>query len=178
MAPSRKAARPSGCIPASEDQFKAIGGEIMGRDPEGRSTAVFETQWRSFFGVDPGVVVQVWDLIEVPYFHDGDLSQAKPKHLLWALLFLRKYGDESEMAKLVGKDGKAIDEQTFRKWSKIFIRRIALRKYDVVRVVLAPLPLLLLLLSYCRSLLLVHLFLSYRRLFGRTGRLETLVMTV
>ena len=105
----------------------------MGRDPEGRSESVFLTRWLSFFGVDPAVVVQVWDMIQVPFIDDGDLSHAQPKHLLWALLFLRKYGDESEMAKLVGDfSSGAVDEKTFRKWRTVFVKRIASLKYDVV----------------------------------------------
>ena len=119
-------------MPLTEDEVKRIGGEIMSRDPEGRSESVFLTRFLSFFGVDPAVVVEVWDLIQVPFIDDGDLSGADPKHLLWALLFLRKYGDESEMAALVGKDGKAVDEKTFRKWSKIFVHHIADLRYNVV----------------------------------------------
>ena len=119
-------------IPLTEEQVNQIGGEIMGRDPEGWSPAVFLTRFLSFFGVDPAVVVEVWDLIQVPFIDDGDLSHAQPKHLMWALLFLRKYGDESEMARLAGGFGGAVDEKTFRKWSKIFVHQIASLKYNVV----------------------------------------------
>jgi hypothetical protein len=67
MAPVRKAVKSSSeFIPVSEDQMKLIGGAIMGRDPEGRSEAVFLTRWLSFFGVDMPVVVKVWDMLEVP----------------------------------------------------------------------------------------------------------------
>jgi len=104
----------------------------MGRDPEGWSKNVFRTRFLSFFGVDPAVVVEVWDLIRVPFIDDGDLSHAQPKHLMWALLFLRKYGDESEMARLAGGFGGAVDEKTFRKWSKIFVHQITSLKYNVV----------------------------------------------
>lgn len=92
MAPIRKAAKPGEFIPVSEDQVKGIGGGIMSRDPEGRSTAVFLTRFLSFFGVDPAIIVRVWDMLEVPFVDPfGDLNGAQPKHLLWALLFLRKY---------------------------------------------------------------------------------------
>ena len=120
-----------GSIPVTESQIEQLGGEIMARDPEGRSQSVFRIRFLSFFGVDLAVVVAAWDLIGVPYYHDGDLSHAKPEHILWALLLLKKYGDESEMATLAG-GGVAVDEKTFRKWSKIFVHRIASIKYDVV----------------------------------------------
>ena len=106
--------------------------EIMSRDPEGRSAAVFRVRFLSFFGVDPAVVAKAWNMIQVPYYHDGDLSHAQPKHILWALLFLKKYGDESEMAALCGEDGSAVDEKTFRKWRDVFVHCIASLKYDVV----------------------------------------------
>lgn len=131
MAPTKKAARVE-CIPVTEEQFKRLGGEIMCRDPEGRSEAVFLTRFLSFFGVYPALVVQLWDMIQVPFIHDGDLSHAQPKHILWALLFLKKYGDESEMAALCGAEKGAVDEKTFRKWRTIFVKRIASLKYDVV----------------------------------------------
>jgi len=146
MAPSRKASRTE-YIPVTEDQLKLIGGTIMGRDPEGRSQAVFLTRWLSFFGVDPAVAVIVWDMIEVPFIDDGDLSHAQPKHLLWALLFLRKYGDESEMAALVSEDGKAVDEKMFRKWTKIFVGHIAFLKCRVVSLLLPGVVVAVLLVS-------------------------------
>jgi len=85
-----------------------------------------------FFCVDPEVVHRTWVLLDVPVHADGELSHAEPKHLLWALLFLTVYGLEAQMAKLVGKEGMAVDEQTFRKWSKIFVERIALLASQVV----------------------------------------------
>jgi len=61
------------------------------------------------------VVVLTWNMIGVPFHDDGDLSHAKPEHLLWALLFLKVYGDESYMATLCGGSGGAVDEKTFSK---------------------------------------------------------------
>ena len=121
-------------IPASEDEFKRLGSEIMGRDPEGRSEKVFSRRWNSFFGVELVVVAETWERLRVPADDGTDLDYAKPEHLLWALLFLKKYGDEEEMAKLVGPDGKAVDEKTFRKWIKIFVNRISYLLLDVVSV--------------------------------------------
>ena len=78
-----------GFIPVTESQIEQLGGEIMARDPEGRSQSVFRIRFLSFFGVDLAVVVAAWDLIGVPYYHDGDLSHAKPEHILWAKYFSR-----------------------------------------------------------------------------------------
>jgi len=62
--------------------------------------------------------------------------------LLWALLFLQKYGDESEMAALCGAGKGAVDEKTFRKWRTIFVKHIASLKYNVVSTVAASLSLI------------------------------------
>lgn len=106
----------------------------MNRDPEGRSEAVFERRFLSFFGVELVVVAQVWELLLVPAAPEDDpeLNGARPEHLLWALLFLKKYGDESEHAALCGAAKGAVDEKTFRKWSKIFVNRISWLICDIV----------------------------------------------
>jgi len=143
MAPRKKASKTE-FIPVSVSQIKQLGAAMMGHDPEGQSEAIFRTRFLSFFGVNPAVVVETWDLIEVPFIHYGDFSHAKP-HLLWALLFLKKYGDETEMAALCGAEKGAVDEKTFRKWSHIFVKRIASLKYNVVSfhfiaLILCPSP--------------------------------------
>ena len=73
-----------------------------------------------------------WDLISVPCDAEDDLSHARPEHMLWALLFLKIYGNETEMATLCGADKGSIDEKTFRKWTYIFVRRMACLLLDVV----------------------------------------------
>jgi len=129
----------------------------------------------SFFGVDPVVVVRAWDMIQVPFFHDGDLSHAQPKHILWALLFLKKYGDESEMAALCGEDGRAVDEKTFRKWCSIFVCYIASLKQDVVSSAHCFFCFFVIALLIR---LIASLFSSCCRSCGRTERSATKVMTV
>ena len=76
------------------------------------------------------VCVETWTRMKVAVNDpdDPELNGATPRHLLWALLFLKKYGDEAEMATLAG-----CDEKTFRKWSEIFVIRVASLIGDVVR---------------------------------------------
>ena len=57
--PSKKA-RVQRYMPASEEQFKSLGAEIMGRNPEGHSQKVFLERFKSFFGVDPVVCEVAW----------------------------------------------------------------------------------------------------------------------
>ena len=126
MAPSKK--KQKIFVRVSEDEFRDLGGEIMVKDPEGRSQIVFERKWNSFFGVGVKVCVDVWDRLEVNPNDDAELTGAKPCHLLWALMFLKMYGAEEEMSTLAG----AGDEKVFRKWSKIFVVRISFLIFDVV----------------------------------------------
>lgn len=122
-------------VPVSEEDFQSIGGAIMGRDPEGKSHTVFMRRWLSFFGVEPVVCVDAWTRLRVLVNDpdDPELAYAKPEHLLWGLLFLKKYGSEEEMSRIAGADAHAVDEKTFRKWSKIFVERLSFLLFDVVR---------------------------------------------
>jgi hypothetical protein len=121
-------------VTVTEDEMKHLGGEMMGRDPEGRSESVFIRRWLSFFGVEPIICAETWNLLNIAVNDpdDPDLTNARPEHLLWGLLFLKKYGSEEEMARIAGGES-AVDEKTFRKWSNIFVTRIAGLIFDVVR---------------------------------------------
>lgn len=100
----------------------------MGQDPEGRNEPVFIRRWMSFFEVDPLVCTITWSMLAVPVVPDeeeSELNATKPEHLLWALLFLKKYGDEHEMAWLAGGNDGPVDEKTFRKCAQLYVRMIA-----------------------------------------------------
>ena len=73
------------------------------------------------FGIQPKTCVFLW-------FHlEGLLPVgAEPKHLLWALSFLKLYEVEEGRASRL-----QVDEKTCRKWTKIFIRAIS--KLNLVR---------------------------------------------
>ena len=117
-------------IPANEDEFCRLGGVIMDRDPEGKSETIFLRRWMSFFGVEPDVVTKAWSLLHVAVEDpdDPEMNGAKPEHILWGLLFLKKYGDETEMARLASCQ----DEGTFRKWSELFVKRLSYLVFEVV----------------------------------------------
>ena len=104
---------------ATPEDFEKHGGEIMGRSTDGgRSAAVFDARFITFFGIVSSVVADVWNrLIEKS---DPELESAAPFHLLWALLFLKQYPTETVFCKLVG----VRDEGTVRHWSQLFVRHI------------------------------------------------------
>lgn len=76
-----------------------------------------------FFGAKPVVCSKVWFLIlfAIP-------TSTKPRHLLWALLFLRGYDTEEKNASAVG-----VDENTFRWWIKQLVPVLAFQ-LDVVMI--------------------------------------------
>ena len=112
---------------ATPEDFEKHGGEIMGRSTDGgRSAAVFDARFITFFGIVSSVVADVWNrLIEKG---DPELESAEPFHLLWALLFLKQYPTETVFCKLVG----VRDEGTVRHWSQLFVRHIGYLVLDVV----------------------------------------------
>jgi hypothetical protein len=56
------------------------------------------------------------------------INGAQPKHLMWALNFLKVYGKEEDSANYAG----GVDEQTFRKWTHIFVEAISFLESSVV----------------------------------------------
>ena len=129
MAASRKRSK---TVPElKEDDFKRIGGDIMGRSWDGCFNA-FDERFLSFFGVSAFVCTLLWRMFEIDEAHYAEDAGAEPCHLLWALLFLKVYSTSNTLCKLVGQDGQSVDPKTFRKWSWLFVRKIACLHVDVV----------------------------------------------
>ena len=83
-------------------------------------------EYASMFGVSPPVVAEVWDRINpVANVH----QQSEHKHLLWAMLFLKKFHDELSLCKIVGVK----DPKWYRKWCYLFVDAIAALDGQVIR---------------------------------------------
>lgn len=76
-------------------------------------------------GASYNVCAELWNLLR-PTEKISEI--AEPKHLLWCLLFLRKYNTEHDNCDLVG----GTDPKTFRKWVWIFVKSIHELKKDVI----------------------------------------------
>lgn len=76
-----------------------------------------DQRFRSFFGAPPFIVVDVWNRIEETI----DAPGAHPRHLLWALVFLKVYQTEDVHCCIVGWPCK----ETYRKWSWYFIEKMS-----------------------------------------------------
>jgi hypothetical protein len=81
-----------------------------------------EHRFRSFFGARKEIFLKVWGMLG-----EGSLcpKNSKPKHLLWALYFLKVYPREGPGCSAVGGSKGAIDPKTMRKWVWLFLERIA-----------------------------------------------------
>ena len=104
--------------------------EVLARDIQNRAShrvdaATTKTRHcREFFGMSVLVVEKVWELLE----RDSLLPEAeggRPKHLLWALHFMKVYPKQSPGCLAVGASAGAVDLQTHRKWVWAFIDAVA-----------------------------------------------------
>jgi hypothetical protein len=82
---------------------------------------------RSLIGTSFDVCSELWNMINPST--KQELKGAHPKHLFWALLFLKSYGTVPILTRVVGGP----DDKTFRGWSWTFVGEISALKPKVVR---------------------------------------------
>ena len=87
-----------------------------------------ERRFRACFGAPSKVVADLWNRIKA---NNPDIpSGGKPKHLLWALVFLKVYSTEEIHCSIVGWPSA----KTFSKWAWFFVDCIAELIDDVVQL--------------------------------------------
>jgi hypothetical protein len=90
--------------------------------PEAAGAATEARAFRETFGTPLHNVERVWFLL------DGEELQPPggcPKHLLWALHFLKVYPLQAPGCAAFGASGGAVDPKTHRKWVWAYIEAIA-----------------------------------------------------
>jgi len=105
--------------------FLSIGGTI-GRQVFRAGVVEHMVDYRSHFGVSPSICLLLWNRCQRSVHMP---SNARPKHLLWALLHLKVYGTESTAARMCGTTRK-----TYRGWVRQILKVIAGMSPQVVRV--------------------------------------------
>lgn len=80
-------------------------------------------KFRSFFGCSSVVATDIWNRI-----HDRLKQRTLPKHLLWALLFLKHYGTEEVNVRMVGWT----DPKHYREWVWYMLGKICEIKEEVI----------------------------------------------
>lgn len=109
----------------SEEVMAAVAAEVL-EFPQARrySQAMKDKKIRGHFGASIAIITAIWNEIEASV----DAPGAMPKHLLWALVFLKIYASEEVHCRLVGWT----DSDTFRKWSWYFVEKIADLKDTII----------------------------------------------
>eukprot|EP00171_Calliarthron_tuberculosum_P007915 IDg7915t1 len=90
-------------------------GDLVFRKAHGVRRQVRLRRFRALFGLQPNVIARVWVLLS-----DKVPRNAQPRHLMWALLFLKVYATEHVNRMLTGAD-----EKPFRKWAWCFVKLIS-----------------------------------------------------
>jgi len=89
--------------------------------------------FRELFGTRLLVVENLWFLLDELSLHpEGGL----PKHLLWALHFMKAHPLQAQGWAAVGGSGGAVDPKTYRKWVWVYIEAISDLKLEVVSLLL------------------------------------------
>ena len=83
------------------------------RDSMSVRTTTFFRRFKSMFGTTPIVTAIAWEKCS-PHVPGAD-----PKHLLWAMLFLKQYASEEVHSAMAD-----CDEKTFRKWCWHYVGRL------------------------------------------------------
>jgi len=132
-----------GHILAPLPDFKALARDIQNCGASLIGTDLMEARhFREFFGTSLVVGKKVWELLERDYLLP---EGSDPKHLLWALQFMKVYPNQGPGCAVVGASHGAVDPKTHHKWVWAFMYAIA----ELLDVVVSTLHGLILLLFYC-----------------------------
>ena len=101
--------------------FLAVANEMIRTNQRDRRFKMADRTFRAFFGVGLITCVKLWEMCNFP-------AKTKPKHMMWALMFLKTYDTEEVLASCANTTPK-----TFRKWIWPLIDGIALQKKKLVR---------------------------------------------
>ena len=98
--------------------------ELLGGFGDHLATSTIDRRFTAFFGTTIPITYTIWCLLAVEV--DG-LVGGTIAHLLWTLLFLKMYGTVDTMSRIC-----KVDPVTYRKWTWLFLERIADLHHTVV----------------------------------------------
>ena len=108
------------------------GKEILNDEYQGEFCGTFVRRWMQHFAASPTVCAIIWNKLE-PY--KTMPRGAHPRHLLWALYFLKGYPKEGEARSLVSTATMKVCEKTWRKWTTLFVDAISYLESEVVSLI-------------------------------------------
>jgi hypothetical protein len=113
-------------IPAARDIMRRFS-----RRPEAAGVATEARAFRDTFGTPLHNVERVWFLLDEEELQPPG---GRPKHLLWALHFLKVYPLQAPGCAAVGASGGAVDPKPHWKWVWAYIEAIA-QLFDEVKCI-------------------------------------------
>ena len=115
------------------------GNEILNNVCGGTFEGTFARRWMSHFAASPTVCTIIWRKlfpVNVNIRPDEHMPRgAHPRHLLWALYFLKGYPLNNTARSTVSTTNMRVDEKTWRKWTKLFVDAISYLESEVVSLV-------------------------------------------
>ena len=101
-------------------KFNIFANYIILANQPNKKTGVLDCTFCLFFGTSPKTCASLWKICNFP-------SKSRPKHLMWALMFLKSYDTENKLSSLAG-----VSLKTFQKWIWLIIDEIAKVMHKVV----------------------------------------------
>ena len=97
-----------------------------------RSEKVQEQRFKVELEVPIYIATVVWEMLKDSAFlqeNNPGQQPLNPSHMLWALMFLKKYSRVESLANTV-----EVDEKTFRKWAWLYLEALAELDSELVSV--------------------------------------------
>ena len=109
-------------MPVTETAITRLAESILGHSCNARVAHQLRI-FKAHFGVSPFIASCLWNRMEDERTLPS-VQEARPFHLLWALMFLKLYSSEDTMSRIVGTTAK-----TFRQ--RVWQMLAAVRNYSV-----------------------------------------------
>jgi hypothetical protein len=103
-------------IPLGSKYFLKLGHDIVGQPRTAYLLRGIRDKFMSLYGTEPVVAALLWDLLPD---HVKEKPGCEPKHLLWALNFLKSYDTAINNGICF-----RCDETTFQKWTWYLLKHI------------------------------------------------------
>jgi hypothetical protein len=144
-----------------EDTIRSIAQQMLGCNMEGSGVA-FLRRFKAHFGVSPFIASCIWNrMLDENTLPTLKARPMMPKHLLWALMFLKLYSTEEVLCRKCGTT-----EKTFRR--RVWLMLCSIATLDVVSYLTASM--------FVAGRLYLHTF--FHRLFGKIDFYTKMVVNV
>ena len=111
-------------MPQPASHFAELGRDILANQRPGHGLCFTGDKFRSMYGCSPEICAILWNIVERQC---SIYDNVHPKHLLWALLFLKLYLPIQVAVAFIG-----CDEKTYQRYVWVVIDGIRYARCDTV----------------------------------------------